>query len=192
MLRSHLTKLTKNSFWLVIATCLIGIATTLFPSWVLMISVWFTLFFIFRLSGLEQQLSTDQQRLYYAVILLYPVLETAIKWLIIHGQIPSDWIWVNRLEHGSWAIATAILFLPFLASIWQALTIGQAFLFVIGLVCFFGNLNECLEYWLTTRSGILNGELLANDYRETITDLIVNMVGATIGFALLWRSGRVL
>jgi len=93
-----------NRFWIFFATALILFSFTVFSNWVLMVGIWFSLFFIFRVSGLEAKLSAKEHQIYLFTVLLYPLVETCIKWMIVKDVIPGTWFWLNRLENflGHW------------------------------------------------------------------------------------------
>lgn len=177
--------LKSNWFWSFFATVLILFSFTIFSSWVVMVSVWFGLFFIFRFTKLESKLSDKEHKLYLATVLLYPVVETGIKWMIVKNVIPYSWFWLNRLEHFSWAIAVTILFLPTYTDIWKNLKWWQSMIFVVGLVCILGNFNEFFEYGL--RMG--NSKNFAAFYWDTIYDMMINMMGGLVGFVVTrWNA----
>lgn len=174
-------------FWLFFATCLIVFSFTVFSTWVLMVGIWFGLFFIFRFTQLEAKLSEEEQRIYLTTVLLYPLIESWIKWMIIKNIIPYSWFWLNRLEHFSWALAVVILFLPLYRDVWNILNWWQNLIFVIGLICILGNLNEFLEYFLRSQSQ--NYRALAAYYWDTIYDMMINIVGGFVGFVVLrWQT----
>jgi hypothetical protein len=180
--------LKTNSFWIFLATILILFSFTIFSNWVLMVGVWFTLFFIFRSSGLEAKLAKKQRQLYLITVLLYPLAETGIKWMIVKDVIPGTWFWLNRLEHFSWALATVILFLPLFTNVWQQLNWWQNLIFIIGLICIIGNLNEFLEYFIRLNLHLTDEKHFAAYYWDTIYDMMVNRGGGFMGFFVLQRN----
>lgn len=149
-----------------------------------MLSAWFSLFFLFRFLRLESQLFQAERNLYIAVAIFYPLTATWVKWLIVENIISGSF-WVNRLEHGVWAIATIIVLFPFLKTVKANLTQGQFLLFILGLICLLGNLNELFEYsqWVGFKS--VNTQRLAHYYSDTIYDLMMNLSGGAIGFLIL-------
>jgi len=108
--------------------------------------------------------------------------------MIEKNVIPYSWFWLNRLEHFSWALAVVILFLPLYRDVWNILNWWQNLIFVIGLICILGNLNEFLEYFLRMRSQ--NYRALAAYYWDTIYDMMINIVGGFVGFVVLRRQTR--
>jgi len=174
----------SNWFWLFLATCLICFAMTLFASWVLMVGIWFSLFFAFRLTKLEAKLPEPAHKLFLSVVLIYPLAETAVKWALSQNMIANSW-WLNRLEHTSWALATTILFLPTLINLWQQLSWWQNLVILVGLLCLIGNLNEFFEYWMRAKDGIVDYYKFSQFYPDTIYDMMVNILGAALGFVLL-------
>ncbi len=174
-----------NLFWIVYAIALTAFSFTLFFGWGLMVGTFFLIFATFRLTGLEGRLSPRDRRLYYLTLVLYPPLETLVQWLGVRGLIPSDFTWINRVEHAVWAAMLAILFLPLLQSIWQRLTLWQSALFLLGFVCLLGNLNEFFEY-LTRLQYAQDAERFARYYSDTIYDMVMNLMGGGIGFGLYY------
>jgi hypothetical protein len=66
-----------------------------------MLGVWFSLFFILRLTKQEEKLTPSENRLYLTTVFLYPLAETAIKAMIVKNVILYSWFWLNRLEYSS-------------------------------------------------------------------------------------------
>ncbi|HLO87656.1 MAG TPA: hypothetical protein VK203_21990 [Nostocaceae cyanobacterium] len=179
----------SNWFWLFFATCCILFAFTVFSNWVVMAGIWFGLFFLFRLTKLETKLSESEHRIYLITALLYPLLESWIKWMIEKNIIPYSWFWLNRLEHFSWALATVILFLPIFRDIWKNLTWWQNLIFILGFISFLGNLNEFLEYYLRAQSPNINYRMFTLYYQDTVYDMIMNIFGGIVGFLVLkWQT----
>ena len=188
-----------NWFWFFFATCLILFSFTIFSNWVLMVFIWFGLFFTFRFTQLESKLSAKEHKLYLITVLLYPLVETWIKWMIEKNVIPNSWSWLNRLEHFSWAVVMVIIFLPVFKEIYQSLKGWQNLIFVIGFICLIGNLNEFLEYFLRVPANLLTvgryiGEIknpwpFAIYYCDTIYDMMMNIMGGFVGFLVLkWNT----
>jgi hypothetical protein len=152
--------------------------------------IWFSLFFIFRFTQLETKLSETQQTIYLTTILLYPLVESWIKWMIEKNIIPYSWFWLNRLEHFSWALAVVIIFLPLFKELLQTLNWWQYLIFVLGLISILGNCNEFLEYWLRASSSkTVNYRLWSFYYSDTIYDMMMNIMGGYAGFILLkWQA----
>jgi hypothetical protein len=138
--------LKSNFFWLIYATGLTVFSFSLFFGWGLMVGVFYLLFFLFRFTGLEAQLKPHEHRLYLIAYLLYAPLETAVQWMGQRGSLPKGAIWINRIEHFSWAAVLTIFFLPILAPIWKRLNGWQNLLFILSFVCFLGNLNSSLGF----------------------------------------------
>jgi hypothetical protein len=177
--------LKSNYFWLFYATGLTLFSFSLFFHWGMMVATLFAIFGFFRLTRMEGKLSNQEHYLYLLAILLYPPAETAVQLIQMQRLIPSDFTWINRLEHFCWAIALAFFFLPFIASVWKRLNGWQNLIFVFGFVCLLGNLNEFLEYLLRIQNTPLDQALFAKFYTDTILDMTMNLLGGLVGFALL-------
>lgn len=175
--------LTSNVFWSFYTTCLVSISFTLFFGWGLMVGTLFSIFWLFRLTGMEAKLSDRDRHLYLWTLLLYTPTETAVQWLGVRGFIPSDFTWINRLEHACWAAMLCILFLPMIFQIWRQLTLWQNLLFVIGFVCLLGNLNEFFEF-ATRIHESANTAQFARFYSDTIYDMMMNLIGGLVGFGI--------
>lgn len=177
--------LTSNFFWIVLTVGLVLFAFSLFFGWGLMVGTLFLLFWIFRWAGWEAKLSLRHRWLYLMTLLIYPIAETSVQWLGINGLIPKDFTWVNRLEHMCWAIALTLLFAPLISQIWQRLNRWQNLLFIVGFVCFLGNLNEFFEYIQRVQNSPINQAVFARYYVDTIYDMLMNLLGSLIGFVFL-------
>ena len=86
-----------NEFWFFFATLSILFSFTIFSNWVGMVFIWFGLFFTFRFTNLESTLSAKEHQLYLSTVLVYPLVETWIKWMIEKNDLPYSWFWLNRL-----------------------------------------------------------------------------------------------
>ncbi len=175
--------LTSNFFWLVYTIALIAFGFTLFFFWGVMVVAFFILFWIFRLTGMENRLPHRDRNLYLLTLLIYVPAETAVQWSGVNGLIPPDFTWINRLEHACWAAMLSILFLPLLSGIYHRLTRWHGFLFILGFVCLLGNLNEFLEF-ATRLEYAQDAERFARFYSDTIYDMMMNLLGGTIGFGI--------
>lgn len=175
--------LTASSFWLFYTIVLVSFAFSLFFYWGLMVTAFFLIFWGFRLSGWEAKLNDRDRRLYLLTLLIYAPAESAVQWLGTRGLIPSDFTWVNRLEHLCWAAMLSLIFLPMLTDIWQRLARWQSFLFIVGFVCLLGNVNEGCEF-VTRLSGRLNEAQFARFYIDSIYDMTMNLLGGIVGFGL--------
>lgn len=174
-----------NWFWFFFATFLILFSFTIFSNWVGMVFIWFGLFFTFRFTKLESNLSAKEHKLYLSTVLIYPLVETWIKWMIEKNIISYSWFWLNRLEHFCWAMALVIIFLPIFSDIVKNLKWWQNLIFVVSFICLLGNLNEFLEYFLRLQGKPKNQLQLAVYYWDTIYDMMMNLVGGFGGFIAL-------
>ena len=79
-----------NEFWFFFATLSILFSFTIFSNWVGMVFIWFGLFFTFRFTNLESTLSAKEHQLYLSTVLVYPLVETWIKWMIEKNALPDS------------------------------------------------------------------------------------------------------
>lgn len=93
-----------------------------------MVGIWFSLFFIFRLTKLEAKLPESAHKLFLSVVLIYPLAETTVKWALSQNII---------------------------------------------------------EYWMRAKDGIVDYYKFSQFYPDTIYDMMVNILGAALGFVLL-------
>ena len=179
--------LKSNWFWFCFATIVIIFSFTIFAPWAFLVLAWFSFFLIFRFTKLELKLADTEQFFYWGVVIGYPLLETAIKWAIVKDMIPYSWFWLNRLEHFCWAIATTILFLPVVIDLLKRLPWWQGLIFVLGLICILGNINEFLEYGLRYfgSQGAIAPAKAAAYYWDTIYDMMINAIGGLVGFIII-------
>jgi hypothetical protein len=179
--------LKSNYFWLFYSISLTLFSFNLFLQWGLMVGVLFLIFFGFRWTRLETDLSLLQWRSYLLAIFLYPPVETSIILLRINGKLPPDFDFINRGEHFCWAIALIFFFLPLIAGFWKSLNIWQNLIFILGFVCLLGNFNEFLEYHFRIQPASRDNALFAFFYHDTILDMTMNLLGGLVGFAILTR-----
>ena len=170
-----------------------------------MVCIWFGLFFTFRFTQLEFKLPNREHKIYLTTVLLYPLVETTIKWMIVRDVIPCleklggrrglpasknpptfrySWFLLNRIEHFSWAVAVVIIFLPILIDIYNSLNLWQNLLVTLSFICFLGNLNEFLEYLIRLQLNLTTPKRFAAYYPDTIYDMMMNMIGGFTGFLI--------
>jgi hypothetical protein len=150
-----------------------------------MVATLYSLFFLFRFTRLESNLSSHEQHFYWIAILLYPLAETLVQWLGINGFIPRDFTLINRLEHFCWAMVLILFFLPFISGIWKQLNQWQNLVFVVGFACLLGNINEFLEFSLRIQPYPIDQARFAAFYSDTIYDMMMNLLGSIAGFGIL-------
>lgn len=150
-----------------------------------MVCIWFVLFFTFRITKLESRLSVKEHRVYLITVLLYPVVETWVKWMMIENVIPNSWFWLNRVEHFCWAVAIVIIFLPLFTDVYKQLKWWYNLVFTISFICLLGNLNEFLEYFIRLNLNLTNDRQFAAYYWDTIYDMMMNIIGGLTGFLIL-------
>lgn len=180
----------SNWFWIFYAIILILFSFTIFSNWVLMVSIWFGLFFTFKIAKLESKLSKKERRIYLFTAWLYPLVETGIKWMMVKNVVLYSSSLLNRVEHLSWAVAVVIIFLPTYTDIWKSLKGWQNMIFVIGLTNMIGNLNEFFEYLIRVAANLTENRYFAAFYGDTIYDMMMNMIGGLVGFLVLRWNGK--
>ena len=160
------------------------------PTWIIFLLVWLGISLFWSAFDRVKLLSPLQNQLYMASLYFYPLLGSVIKFVILGLKSDSVYFWVNRFEHAIWALALTIILLPAWAMIdLKAKSIlGNFGLFIVilGVICLFGNMVEFVEFGLR-----LNWQLnhkYALYYPDTIFDMISNIVGASVGFVLVWWS----
>jgi hypothetical protein len=183
-----MSQFSKTRFWLLYAIMLILFATTMFRTWVIMISVFFGIFFLFRFSRLTAHLSQQELKIYHWAMFGYPILETAVQWMAKQGWLTRHWMVINRIEHSAWAIFVVILFSPMFLEFWKFLKPWQNLLCIVGFICLLGNLVEFLEFYFRLSLGwIILPERSGFFYTDTILDMMMNLIGGGIGFVILWK-----
>lgn len=179
-----------NWFWILFASSTILFSLTVFSNWVLLGCIWFAVFFIFKFSKLEAKLSNSERRLYLTTALVFPIVETWLNWMIQKNIVPYSWFWLNRLEHLCSSVGVTIILLPIYINIWHSLKWWQSLVFILGLVCLIGNLNEFFEYFLRVCCKAINYGKFAVYYSDTIYDMGVNLIGGLIGFLIVKLNVR--
>lgn len=181
--------LKSNLFWYFFASSIILFTLTIFSNWVVLSCVWFGVFFLFRFLGLEAKLPNREHRLYLITMFVYPLIETAITWAIKKNIVPYSWHVLNRLEHFGTAVALVIIFLPVFVDIWISLKWWQSLVFILGLVCLVGNINEFFEYSLRACCKPYSDIKYAAYYWDTIYDMVMNIAGGLVGFVIIrWNA----
>lgn len=161
---------------------LIAIGHFTFPIMSVMLICWFSIAAFVKVKNFDKRLSRSERKLFFITIILYPIIETVIKYLLVNDIIPYSWFWINRVEHFLSAIAIEILFYPFLKPTLSKLNKIESFIFIVCVVVFIGNLNEFFEYLIRH---ILNTYRLDFYYWDTIYDMVMNILGAALGFCIL-------
>jgi hypothetical protein len=175
-----------NFFWFLYATVLLIIANTMFRTWVIMISVFFGIFFLFRFTRQIDRMALVEQRFYHWAMVIYPLAATAVQWMAMRGWLVQHWTVINRAEHAVWAGFMTILFLPTYSESWHLLKPWQNFLRVVGFVCLLGNCVEFMEFYLRLSPGwIILPERSGMFYTDSILDMMMNLLGGSLGFGML-------
>lgn len=174
-----------NWFWGLFASFIILVSLTVFSNWVLLGCIWFAAFFVFRFSKLETKLSSSEHQLYLTTAFVFPLIETWLTWMIQRNVISYSWFWLNRLEHFFSSVGVVIILLPIYINIWYSLKWWQNLIFILGLICLIGNLNEFFEYFLRVCCKPINYSRLGIYYPDTIYDMSVNLIGGLVGFLIV-------
>lgn len=171
--------------WVIFSSLIILFSLTVFSNWLLLGCIWFLVFFIFRFSKLEKNLSGREHKLYLITAFVFPIIETGLTWIIQKNIIPHSWFQLNRLEHFFSAVGVTILLLPIYINIWHRLKWWQSLIFVLGLICLVGNLNEFFEFSLRICCKPIKSSRFAVYYPDTIYDMGVNLIGGLVGFLVI-------
>jgi len=175
----------SNWFWGLFASVIILFALTIFSNWMVLGCVWFSVFFISRFSKLEAQLPSREHKLYLITAFIFPIIETWINWVINKNILPNFLIGLNRLEHFCSSVGVVIILLPIYINIWHRLKPWQNLVFILGLICLIGNLNEFFEYYLRVCCKFVSDEKFIFYYEDTIYDMGVNLIGGLAGFIIV-------
>lgn len=162
----------------------------IFLFWGIMLAVWFGALILIQFKGYDLELNRKERLLFDINAHLYPLLGTLIKVMIVENIIPDSWFWLNRLEHYIWAVAIGILFFPLLKDSFAKLHLMSKFILFVGLVVILGNLNEFMEYGLRIYMNLTTQYLFSEYYKDTIIDLVTNVLGAVTGFVIVYVANR--
>lgn len=178
-----------NWFWYTYASLIILFTFTIFSNWLVLSCVWFGVFFLFRFLNLEAKLTNKEHQLYLKTMFIYPLIETLITWTIKKDIVPYSWHVLNRLEHFGTSVALVIILLPVFTEVWASLKWWQSLVFIIGLVCLIGNVNEFFEYSLRACCKTYSDIKYAVYYWDTIYDMVMNIAGGLVGFLIIrWNA----
>lgn len=144
---------------------------------------WVGIFAFIKIKGFDSGLPSRYEKVFTATALLYPLIETAIKFVIERDLIPYSWIWLNRIEHFGFSAFLVILIFPVIRRFYIKLDLIGQIVFVVGIIVFLGNINEFVEYLVRLMLNLRSK--FGHYYEDTIIDLFVNMLGAFAGFGLL-------
>jgi hypothetical protein len=163
------------------------------PLWPVFLAVWLGISLFWSYTKQDQVFNQSESKVYLFSLFFYPILGTLIKVYIFLVKFPDTYFWVNRLEHTLWAMALVILLLPFWKRLWIGLKglprfarndhIFALFIIVVGVICLFGNMVEFVEYAFRFL-GHLQWKY-DKCYPDTIFDMMSNVVGASLGFAVV-------
>lgn len=131
---------------------------------------------ILTIITLQTTKSLKQKRAILILGVLYPIVETSIKFIIFRNIIPYSYIWINSIEHGLFAVVTT--------SLLTMSTINSKFIksrfieviFAISVFNLIGILNEILEFSIRYTNKLEK----IGYYYDTLRDLIINLVMSTI------------
>jgi hypothetical protein len=168
-------------FWLLYIPASICIGYFLYPTFAVLLLIWFLLFFIANSKKFTLRLSKRQKQTYITTILLYPLIELLLKFLILKNFIPYSWSFLNRFEHFFWAFSLTIALLPFVKKLLLKINKWEAFFVLLGLVVIIGNFNEFFEYGIRMKLHLSDMYHFSLYYPDTIFDLITNVIGGIYG-----------
>ncbi len=177
-------------FRLVYFTILAAIGFLIAPTWLIFLLVWLGISLFWSVFDKVKVLSPLENQLYTGSLYLYPLLGSVIKFVILGLKSDNFYFWVNRVEHSLWAMALVVLLLPAWKMIYTKTQSKIAhlglFILVLSVICFFGNLVEFVEFGLRVLWGLNSKYALY--YPDTIFDMMSNLVGASLGFGVVWWS----
>jgi hypothetical protein len=168
------------TLYMVYALLMLLFSFWIFPLWTAMLIAWFGLALLILLSKQETKLNSKLKNTFLLVIIVYPLIASLIKFILLNDTIPYSWLWLNRIEHFLWATCFGILILPLI----QLLTRNQsriiAAICLIGLITVVGNLNEFVEYLIRDYLDLTK----ASYYEDTIIDMFINLLGSVFCFEI--------
>ncbi|WP_027481973.1 hypothetical protein [Deinococcus pimensis] len=144
--------------------------------------VWFAALLLVVASGRAWRLGRAEGALFWGAALLFPAWEFWVRWVLRHDGPPWSWTWLNRPEHLVWMALTVVVLSPLYRASLERLGFVARLVFVLGLACLVGNANEFFEYAQRAHAGHAER---APYYPDTIVDMLVNVPGGLLGFALL-------
>ena len=156
-------------------------------AWAVLIAAWFACLavqHVERFGGVAVLDAMPSIRRFHRVASLsFPAAASALKWHeALSGATESTGL-SNRLQHGGWALCTVGLFAPTLLRWTSSRRRFEVLVIVVGFVALLGNLNEVMEF----KEHVMVGR---DAYSDTIKDLTMNVLGASIGAMVLNRFRR--
>jgi hypothetical protein len=185
--RYHMYRFTNLKFATFLLTLIAIAGYFIYPMMSVLLIVWITAFAIAGIKGMHKNLNRKEYIYYMVVIILYPIFEAVIKYMLINDIIPYSWNWLNRIEHFIAAIAIETLFYPFLKPTLAKLNKSESFLFMVFTTSFIGVVNEFMEYGIRIHYHFTDSLKFSYYYWDTIYDLAINVFGAITGFFVIRR-----
>jgi len=158
------------------------------PLWPPFLGVWLLISLYFDYTKQTAKLNIQESRVYNLLIYLYPLLGTLIKIFILTKTLTFTYFWLNRVEHGMWAMALVILLWP----AWKSLEGGVSNLvfaiLVLSVICLFGNMVEIVEF--SFRYFMEVSDATGWYYNDTLFDMISNFFGAGLGILVILKVSK--
>ena len=103
----------------------------IFSNWTFMLIVWIGL--VVLLQKKATLLPSALHKIFHIVTYAYPLIASAIKYMIENNVIAYSWFWLNRFEHFFWAFSMTIILLPLVYQ-YQKVIAKKWLLLVLGCV----------------------------------------------------------
>ena len=152
-------------------------AVRVFPSWSVMLLLWFAAVAIQDGQGWVRTMTASPRWLHWFGAAAFPLGSTAWKWWQ-GAHALGDGGPANRLQHLVWSAATVALALPMLVRWWRNRGFVEQVVVAVGLVALIGNLIEMIEYLGARHRVTREPSYGAFLFRDTILDLAMNVIGA--------------
>lgn len=130
----------------------------------------------------KPKITSKLKHLYFYIGYVYPAVAMFIRF-ILDAWYPQATL-LNRFEHTLFSIVLALtLYLIFHNNL-KKFNLLESAIFIIGLVVVFGNFNEFAEFIVRPYMSIDFALKQTLFYSDTIFDLMMNVLGGTLGFII--------
>lgn len=141
-----------------------------------MVNIWFGIIY-YNYKNTIQYLSLNERRVFILVSILYPIIETIYKFIIIYELCDLNYVIFNILEHLVFSFCLTLeFFYIFKNQISKDIIL---YINILGVVNLIGIINEISQFVLRISTIVIT----ASHYSDTIKDCIINLLGAS--FAIL-------
>lgn len=153
----------------------------IFPVWSVMLSIWYTIFIFIIWKKYNQKLIPVEKKVFLFVAISYPIIGTITKLLYELDFIYKNWELLNRLEHFIFVSALGVLIYPLFKKQLSKLSLIYFSILFAGVLILIGNTNEIFEFLLIQFYELKD----ENYYKDTIVDLVTNIISAFFGIIIL-------